>query len=194
MKFAYSENPRTIRIYNLAADTNEFIGAGDAYIAPHTGLPAHSTEVVPPTVPKGFVAVWNQAEYTWLLLEDNRQAEVYDTRTGLVLFIDKLGPIPELYTKLKPTNQFPLWDGKAWVNDEAAQKEHDDATNLNSKNELMHNANVNIATLTDATDEEVMGAGINPDDIDKLNAWKKYRVLLSRVDITKPEWPALPNV
>lgn len=44
MAFRMSEQPRTIKIYNLLAGTNEFIGEGDAYIPPHTGLPANSTD------------------------------------------------------------------------------------------------------------------------------------------------------
>ncbi len=32
MAFRMSEQPRTIKIYNLLAGTNEFIGEGDAYI------------------------------------------------------------------------------------------------------------------------------------------------------------------
>ncbi len=42
MAFRMSEQARTIKIYNLLAGTNEFIGEGDAYIPPHTGLPANS--------------------------------------------------------------------------------------------------------------------------------------------------------
>ncbi|EJF1679153.1 tail fiber assembly protein, partial [Salmonella enterica] len=26
-----------------------------------------------------------------------------------------------------------------------------------------------------------------------LNAWKKYRVLVNRVDTSKPEWPEAPS-
>ncbi|EJK3286504.1 tail fiber assembly protein, partial [Salmonella enterica subsp. enterica serovar Carrau] len=26
----------------------------------------------------------------------------------------------------------------------------------------------------------------------RLNAWKKYRVLVNRVDTSKPEWPEAP--
>ncbi|MDJ3698387.1 phage tail protein, partial [Salmonella enterica] len=36
MTFKMSSKARTITIYNLRSDTNEFIGAGDAYIPPHT--------------------------------------------------------------------------------------------------------------------------------------------------------------
>ncbi|CQB61347.1 Gifsy-2 prophage tail fiber assembly like-protein [Salmonella enterica subsp. enterica serovar Typhimurium str. DT104] len=38
MTFKMSEQAQTIKIFNLRSDTNEFIGAGDAYIPPHTGL------------------------------------------------------------------------------------------------------------------------------------------------------------
>ncbi len=47
MAFRMSEQPRTIKIYNLLSGTNEFIGEGDAYIPPHTGLPANSTDIAP---------------------------------------------------------------------------------------------------------------------------------------------------
>ncbi|EMO5717709.1 tail fiber assembly protein [Enterobacter bugandensis] len=56
------------------------------------------------------------------------------------------------------------------------------------KVELMTQANNVIATLQDAvelnmaTDEETAN----------LQEWKKYRVLLSRVDINTPVWPPLP--
>ncbi len=45
MTFKMSEQAQTIKIFNLRSDTNEFIGAGDAYIPPHTGLP-----VFPPVI------------------------------------------------------------------------------------------------------------------------------------------------
>ena len=72
MAFRMSEQPRTIKIYNLLAGTNEFIGEGDAYIPPHTGLPANSTDIAPPDIPAGFVAVFNSDEASWHLVEDHR--------------------------------------------------------------------------------------------------------------------------
>ncbi|EOR1668752.1 tail fiber assembly protein, partial [Escherichia coli] len=51
MTFRMSEQSRTIKIYNLLTGTNEFIGEGDAYIPPHTGLPANSTDIAPPDIP-----------------------------------------------------------------------------------------------------------------------------------------------
>ena len=71
MAFRMSEQARTIKIYNLLAGTNEFIGEGDAYIPPHTGLPANSTDIAPPDIPAGFVAVFNSDEASWHLVEDH---------------------------------------------------------------------------------------------------------------------------
>ncbi len=102
MAFRMSEQPRTIKIYNLLAGTNEFIGEGDAYIPPHTGLPANSTDIAPPDIPAGFVAVFNSDEASWHLVEDHRGKTVYDVASGDALFISELGPLPENVTWLSP--------------------------------------------------------------------------------------------
>ncbi|EMW77448.1 tail fiber assembly protein [Escherichia coli 2747800] len=93
MAFRMSEQPRTIKIYNLLAGTNEFIGEGDAYIPPHTGLPANSTDIAPPDIPAGFVAVFNSDEASWHLVEDHRGKTVYDVRQGTsYLFLNSALP------------------------------------------------------------------------------------------------------
>ncbi|MCM4423806.1 tail fiber assembly protein, partial [Escherichia coli] len=78
--------------------TNEFIGEGDAYIPPHTGLPANSTYIAPPDIPAGFVAVFNSDESSWHLVEDHRGKTVYDVASGDALFISELGSLPESVT------------------------------------------------------------------------------------------------
>ncbi len=98
MAFRMSEQPRTIKIYNLLVGTNEFIGEGDAYIPPHTGLPANSTDIAPPDIPAGFVAVFNSDEASWHLVEDHRGKTVYDVASGDALFISELGSLPENVT------------------------------------------------------------------------------------------------
>ena len=82
MAFRMSEQARTIKIYNLLAGTNEFIGEGDAYIPPHTGLPANSTDIAPPDIPAGFVAVFNSDEASWHLVEDHRGKTVMTWHQG----------------------------------------------------------------------------------------------------------------
>ncbi|MEH0049211.1 tail fiber assembly protein, partial [Escherichia coli] len=60
-----------------------------------------------------------------------------------------------------------------------------------TKNSLMQAANEHIAPLQDAVDLEIA----TEEEASLLAAWKKYRVLLNRVDTsTAPdiEWPANP--
>ena len=59
MAFEMTDSDRIVTIYNLSADTNEFIGKGDGFIPAHTGLPAYSTDITPPPVTAGFVAAFN---------------------------------------------------------------------------------------------------------------------------------------
>ncbi|EFA4026104.1 tail fiber assembly protein [Escherichia coli] len=59
------------------------------------------------------------------------------------------------------------------------------------KNRLIQNANDTIAPLQDAVDLDMA----TDEEISLLAEWKKYRVLLMRVDTTKApdiEWPPLP--
>ncbi|WP_407228341.1 hypothetical protein [Escherichia coli] len=117
-----SEQPRTITIYNLLAGTNEFIGEGDAYIPPHTGLPANSTDIAPPDIPAGFVAVFNSDESSWHLVEDHRGKTVYDVASGDALFISELGSLPENVTGYPRKGSFRSGTAQLWVKDTEAEK------------------------------------------------------------------------
>lgn len=57
-----------------------------------------------------------------------------------------------------------------------------------NKLELLTQANNVIATLQDAVDLNMA----TDEETANLLEWKKYRVLLSRVDINTPVWPRLP--
>lgn len=72
MTFKMSDKAQTIRVFNFLEDTKEFIGSGDAYIPPHTGLPANCTDIVPPEIPEGFTAMFDTADNLWRLVEDHR--------------------------------------------------------------------------------------------------------------------------
>lgn len=47
MAFEMTGENRTIILYNLRSDTNEFIGKSDGFIPANTGLPAYSTDIAP---------------------------------------------------------------------------------------------------------------------------------------------------
>uniref|UniRef100_UPI003F84F41D tail fiber assembly protein n=1 Tax=Escherichia coli TaxID=562 RepID=UPI003F84F41D len=181
-----------ITIYNLLAGTNEFIGEGDAYIPPHTGLPANSTDIAPPDIPAGFVAVFNSDDASWHLVEDHRGKTVYDVASGDALFISEPGPLPENVTWLSPAGEYQKWDGVSWVKDEEAEKLFRIREAEEKKARLIQEATDNIAILQDAVNLEIA----TNEENSQLDSWRKYRVLVSRIDTsTAPDivWPELMN-
>ncbi|EBV0828398.1 TPA: tail fiber assembly protein [Salmonella enterica] len=189
MTFKMSEQAQTIKIFNLRSDTNEFIGAGDAYIPPHTGLSANCTDIAPPDIPSSYIAVFDSEIQTWSLHEDHRGETVYDTTTGNQVYISELGPLPENVTSVSPDGEYQKWDGKAWVKDEAAEKAAQLRQAEETKSRLLQMASEKIAPLQDAVD-----LGLATDDEKaQLDEWKKYRVQVNRVDTLNPDWPEKPS-
>ncbi|ADQ92408.1 tail fiber assembly protein [Salmonella enterica] len=188
MTFKMSSKARTITIYNLRSDTNEFIGAGDAYIPPHTGLPANCTDIAPPDIPASHIAVFDAETEMWSLHEDHRGETVYDTTTGNQVYISSPGPLPENVTSVSPDGEYQKWNGKAWVKDEVAETAARLREAEGTKSRLLQTAAEKIAPLQDAVDLEIA----TDDEKVQLDEWKKYRVLVNRVDTTNPDWPDVP--
>ncbi|EBR9315741.1 tail fiber assembly protein, partial [Salmonella enterica subsp. enterica serovar Muenchen] len=174
---------------NLLSDTNEFIGAGDAYIPPHTGLPANCTDIAPPDIPASHIAVFDTETQTWNLKEDHRGETVYDTQTGKPIYISEPGPLPENVTSVSPDGEYQKWDGKAWVKDEAAETAARLRETEGTKSRLLQMASGKIAPLQDAVD---LGLATD-EEKSQLAEWKKYRVLVNRVDTSSPIWPEIPS-
>lgn len=190
MIFKMTDEARTIKVFNLRSDTNEFIGAGDAYIAPNTGLPAHCTDIEPPKVTAGKVAVFNESKNSWDVLDDHRGKVVFDKNTAESFYISELGPLPDNVTSVSPDGEYQMWGGKGWVKDIEAEKLAQVRDAELTKNNLMQTANNNIFPLQDAVDLELA----TDEEKELLNKWKKYRVLLNRVNVTDaPDitWPTL---
>ncbi|EHR8240187.1 TPA: tail fiber assembly protein, partial [Escherichia coli] len=137
------------------------------------------------------VAVFNSDEASWHLVEDHRGKTVYDVASGDALFISELGPLPENFTWLSPGGEYQKWNGTAWVKDTEAEKLFRIREAEETKKSLMQVASEHIAPLQDAADLEIA----TEEETSLLEAWKKYRVLLNRVDTsTAPdiEWPTSP--
>jgi phage terminase large subunit GpA-like protein len=191
MTFKMANKPRTITVFNLRADTKEFIGEGDAYIQPFTGLPAHCTTVSPPAAKRGFVAIFDDAEQAWSEHEDHRGTVVYDVATGQEIYITEPGPLPPGTTGIAPGGAFEKWDGSAWIKDEMAERQALVESAENQKAEMLKVANDTIAPLQDAVELDMA----TDEEIALLGEMKKYRVLLSRVDTSNaPDiaWPVEP--
>ncbi len=190
MTFKMFATPQTIKIFKKRSDTNEIIGAGDAYIPPHTGLPAICTDIAPPDIPASHIAVFDAETQTWSLKEDHRGETVYDKTTGNQMYISEPGPLPENVTSVSPGGGYKKWDSKAqvWVNDEAAEAAARLREAEGTKNRLLQIASEKIAPLQDAVD---LNEATDKEKASLL-AWRKYRVLVNRVDTSNPDWPEQP--
>lgn len=192
MNFEMSEKDQTFKVYNYLADTHEFIGTGDVYIPPHTGLPADCTLTPPPVIPAGQVAIFDEEASAWSLTEDHRGQTVYSASNGKGITITSLGPLPDDSVTTSPGGSYEKWDGSQWVKDDAAEKaaQVDDAQQ--TKYGLASEANNTVELLQDAVDLNMA----TDDEKSQLTAWKKYRVLLSRVnpeDAPDITWPPKPE-
>ncbi|NJD85866.1 tail fiber assembly protein [Candidatus Erwinia dacicola] len=188
MAFEMSDKAQTIKVFNLRADTGEFIGAGDAYIPAHTGLPANCTPVPPPAIPAGQVAIFNDKGQAWSLSEDHRGKTVYDTSSGQAVFISDIGPLPENAVTAVPAGQYEKWDGKAWVKDEEAQNNALQAEAADRQRQLITEAR----TIIGEWQTELMLGSISDVNKAKLQTWIDYIEALKRVELSDPAWPDTP--
>ncbi len=96
------------------------------------------------------------------------------------------------YTEIIDVKQcYQKWNGTAWLKDTEAEKLFRIREAEETKNSLMQVASEHIAPLQDAVDLEIA----TEEETLLLEAWKKYRVLLNRVNTTTApdiEWPASP--
>jgi len=159
----YFDNTNEMRPYTHQLDAN------DDTLAPDNALR------VEPKFKEGY---WPcEKDGGWYLVADHRDKTVYNIETQESSKVDYLGPINEGFTLMEPS-QFSKWDGKKWILDEDAKNEHLIKNNQNLKNSLINEANEKISLLQDIIDLDMQEA----DEEAQLKAWKKYRILLTRVD------------
>ena len=151
-------------------------------------LPPDNALRVKPEFKEGFHPC--EKDGGWHLVEDHRGKTVYNTETKESFKIDYLGEIKEGFTLLEPF-QFSKWNGDNWILDEDEQNAFKIKQNKVLKTSLLNEANENISILQDAIDLDMQEA----DEEAQLKAWKKYRILLTRVDASNINavFPAKPE-
>ena len=176
-------------IYNTDAQTGEFINATYEYVAGGIGLPDHICLDAPKPVKDGKAIV--RVGDKWTYPSDHRGKKIYSTETGAESTVTEIGDIPDNHTLLKPNSEFDSWDGEAWVLDENKQHQHDVDVAAVQKKQLLSEANEQISYLQDAVDAEIA----TEQETQLLAEWKKYRVLINRIDVNQApniDWPNKP--
>ena len=165
-------------VYNVDAK-GEFLQATYQYLPTGVGLPANAYLEAPKSVKDNQAIIHNGQQWTYP--KDLRGTTIYSTETGTETTMQEVGDIPEGYTTSKPTSEFDIWNGGKWILDAEKQHQHDIDVATSQKKQLLSEANEQISYLQDAID-----ADIATDEEKALySAWKKYRALLNRVDLSQ---------
>ena len=191
--FKFSNKDQTLTVYNLSSDTSELIGTGDCFVPANTGLPAFCTNLKPPKEKTGFAVVFDADSGSWQYVADHRGETRWNTQNRQMQVIDMLGDVPNEMTDKAPTSDFDTWDGNAWVKNAQAEKDFQTDIAARELKERMSLAINTISTLQDAVDL----AMATEEEENRLTAWRTFRVLLSRVDISMAPnvvWPEMPTV
>ncbi|OCA56666.1 tail fiber assembly protein [Photorhabdus namnaonensis] len=182
----------SIVVFNYDAITLEYLNSSDEYLPVGIGLPANSCTDAPPDTQEGYVACRSSDLTGWQMVPDYRGKIAYDTQTGEQKEIIKPGELPETLTCKQPSTDFDEWNGEIWVTDIKAQKANQIKQAEQQRVTLRQQANEAMTLLQYAIETEMAS------DTEKalLLAWKKYVVLLSRVDTSMAsniEWPQIPE-
>ncbi|ADO47394.1 tail fiber assembly protein [[Enterobacter] lignolyticus] len=179
-----------ITVYNYDRETREYLSSTVEFLAVGVGIPANSCTETPVDAKSGF-AVCRSPE-GWEYVADHRGETVWSTADGSASMVGYIGEIKEGFTGGAPSTPYDVWDGNSWVTDTAAQYAADMAAAEQQKTALRTNADNAIAWRQDAVDTRIATA----EETAALAEWKKYRVLLMRIDTSKApaiEWPTPPG-
>ncbi|WP_368919612.1 tail fiber assembly protein [Providencia vermicola] len=181
-----------IKVYIADPQTREYLNASMENIYFDVSVSAGAYIDAPELPTKaGFAVVRSEDGSKWEIVTDNRGKTAYSTETRQSVEIDFIGELPSNLTLLAPKTEFDVWNGKKWVTDTEAQKAALVAEADNEKAQRLNEANDTITYLQEAVD---VGLATETETA-ALQEWKKYRVLLNRVDTSLApdiEWPEKP--
>ena len=176
-------------VYNVDAK-GEFLQATYQYLPIGVGLPANAYLDAPKSVKDNQAIIHNGQQWTYP--KDLRGTIIYSTETGVETTMQEVGEIPEGYTTSKPTSEFDSWDGKKWQLDVSKQHQYEVNQASAKKNQFIADATAQISYLQDAVESEIA----SEQETQLLAKWKKYRVLVNRIDIEQApniDWPSQPK-
>ncbi|CAQ85697.1 tail fiber assembly protein [Photorhabdus asymbiotica] len=182
-----------IKVYHSNQITREFTVSDIEYVMLGVSLSAGAYPDAPELPKSDDKAVCRSEDgKCWEILPDYRGKIAYDTLTREQTEITEIGELPDTLTFKKPPTDFDKWDGEKWVVDKDLLKAHQINEAKQQQAALLQQANETLSLLQDSVDLEVAT------DSEKaaLLEWKKYRVLLTRVDVDQApdvEWPEQPK-
>ncbi|RAX14153.1 tail fiber assembly protein [Photorhabdus bodei] len=182
-----------IKVYHSSQITREFTNSDIEYVMLGVSLSVGAYPDAPKLPDSDDKAVCRSVDgKCWQIVPDYRGKIVYDTLTREPIEITEIGELPETMTFKKPDTDYDTWNGKEWIVDKDLLKAHQINEAKQQQAALLQQANETISLLQDSVDLEVA----NDSEKEALLEWRKYRVLLTRVDVNQaPEvkWPEVPK-
>lgn len=188
-KNGLAKSAGTLTIYNFDAESGEFIGSSDEFLAQGVGLPANACITAPPVTEAGRVALYRDGN--WLDVADHRGEAVYSVTDGVAVLIDVPGDYPADTTPLKPATAWDKWDGEKWITDPAEEKAAANKEARERQAVLITEAN----SITQAWQTQLLLGIITEEDRALLTEWMKYIQAVQAVNVTDaPDiiWPQKP--
>ncbi|MFQ2302526.1 tail fiber assembly protein [Aeromonas dhakensis] len=171
--------------------SNEYSGPMDVWVSASTGLPACAFLDAPPASEPGKTIVRHGD--TWMLVADHRGKTAYNKQTRAANVVSEPGEVPVTHTLVAPSSPFDAWDEDRdiWVKNIEAESNWQRQQAEAQRNMLMAEANQQIAILADAME---LGMATDAEQT-AYTAWRQYRVILSRLDLTQQPitWPPKPD-
>ncbi|WET41723.1 tail fiber assembly protein [Citrobacter enshiensis] len=181
-----------ITVYNYDSETREYLSSAVEFLAVGVGIPASSCTDAPVDEKDGFAICRTVSLDGWEYVTDHRGETVYDKQTSQPVEITSLGDYPGNVTTVVPSTPYDRWNGSAWVTDKTEKTAAEIAGANATKAALIKNASVKIVPLQDAVELDMA----TDEEKSRYDAWRKYRVLLTRVDTSQApdiSWPEPPE-
>ncbi|WP_254920946.1 tail fiber assembly protein, partial [Photorhabdus luminescens] len=182
-----------IKVYHTNQITREFTNSDIEYVMLGVSLSAGAYPDAPELPSSDDKALRRSEDRSrWEIVPDYRGKIAYDKQTREPIKITEIGELPDTLTFKQPPTDFDKWDGEEWVVDKDLLKSHQINEAKQKQAALLQHANETISLLQDSVDVEIA----TEDEEAALLEWKKYRVLLSRVDVLQApdiEWPEEPK-
>lgn len=191
LEYGFATTAGNVVVFNYDSETREILSSTTEYIPVGVGLPANACTDDPPEGKNGFVVFRTITDDSWEYLADHRGETVWNTEAGEPVEITLPGGYPAGTTTVAPATPYDAWDGEQWVTEEAAKIAADVKNAELKKAELLIMAGAIISPLQDAVE---LGIADN-EESNLYDAWRKYRVLLNRVDpllVPNLDWPEQP--
>ena len=191
-KYGIATKAGDITVFNYDGETREYLSSAVEFLAVGVGIPASSCTDAPVAEKNGFAVCRTISHDGWEYVTDHRGETVYDKQTGQPVELTALGNYPDSVTTIAPSTLYDKWNGSTWVTDTDAKNDAARDNFEQKKKALRAIADAEMDWLQDAVD-----AGIaTEEETATLAAWRKYRVLLMRVDVALTQdinWPEPPE-